>query len=147
MPGNLCNNMTTSSVIDRLNHEIGLRTFSDRFLDREEEREVRLIAERMSLEGIEAHIQEICQKQSIIREASLRSQIELQIESLFGKAGKIDEPGFIAVCAAVNRDQIIPEREVKKIVISVMQDLKRTNVRRGWFSNWFTSLKNELCLP
>jgi hypothetical protein len=36
------------------------------------------------------------------------------------------------------------DRQVKTLIVQVMEDSGNNRVRRGWFGNWYVSLKREL---
>ena len=137
--------MTDDPSTDRLVKEIGLRTFADHYLDRDEEREVVRIAGQIGLSEIEAHaaIANFCHETGIVREAEIRDAIRAKLSSV---SGKIDRAAFdeIVVDAIDFCKKTLLERDVQRMVVSAMEETHRTNVKHGWFSNWFKDLKREL---
>jgi hypothetical protein len=133
--------MTASPADDRLarlRHEIGLRTYADRFLDDGEEREVLAIAARMGLPDAATHIAAICRADGTAREADVRNEIAALIAR---ESGKLDEAGFDRVAAAL--DGPLGDRDRQRMIAAVI-DRTGHPIRRGWFSNWYAKRKRTL---
>ena len=90
---------TDDPVTDRLVKEIGLRTFADKYLDRDEEREVLRIAGQLGLaEGVAAAtISRVCSALGLVREEHLRDAVRV---ALAREPGKLDRAAFDRVASA-----------------------------------------------
>ena len=36
------------------------------------------------------------------------------------------------------------DREIKKMIVELMEDSGNTKVKTGWFSNWYANMKKDL---
>ena len=36
------------------------------------------------------------------------------------------------------------DREIKKMIVQIMEDSGMNKVRTGWFSNWYAAMKKDL---
>ena len=137
--------MTKDPTTERLVKEIGLRTFADRYLDRDEEREVVRIANQLGVNEGEAAaiIVNACAETGIVREAVVRDTIRITLAYVHEK---IDRAAFdVVVATGINKaNKTLSEREVQRMVVAIMEETQRANVKRGWFSNWYVELKREL---
>jgi hypothetical protein len=63
--------------------------------------------------------------------------------------GKIDRDGFERV-VAVAREAVSgttrTERDVRRLVVTTMEDAGSTRVKAGMFSNWYARIKREVGL-
>lgn len=138
-------NPAIDTTSDRLIKEIGLRTFADRYLDQNEEREVIQIASQLGTQAEPALgiIDKACRDSGIVREVTVREAIRNRLSAL---PGKIDRDGFEKTVASTfpTVNQALTEREVRRLVVAIMEETKRSNVKHGWFSNWYVDQKREL---
>ena len=137
--------MNVDPTAERLVKEIGLRTFADRYFDRDEEREVLAIASQLGMDSgpAAAVISQFCIEKNVIREATVRDAIRAGISRV---DGKIDRDQFDVISAKTKETvgTVLTDREIKKLTVSVMEEMGRANVKRGWFSNWYVTVKREL---
>jgi hypothetical protein len=140
--------MSTADPLARLTHEIGLRTYADRFLDLAEENEVRAIGGRVGLTeaDLDREIGRVCREQGTDREREIRVAVRGLIARECG-SGRIDEAAFHRIVAGLATAAPMTERTKQKLVLTVMEESGRANIKRGWFSNWHASLKQSLGLP
>jgi hypothetical protein len=136
---------TDDPTTDRLVKEIGLRTFADKYLDRDEEREVIRIAGQLGLAEGEAAatVARVCASLGLVREELLRDTVRV---ALAREPGKLDRAAFDRVAGAGMgiAQAVVSERDVRRVVIRLIDETNRANVKRGWFSNWYAELKEEL---
>lgn len=140
--------MPTADPLTRLTHEIGLRTYADRFLDLAEENEVRAIGGRVGLSeaDLDREISRVCREQGTDRERELRATVRGLIARECG-TGRVDEAAFHRIVAAMTTASPLSDRAKQKLVLTVMDESGRANIKRGWFSNWHAALKQSLGLP
>ena len=136
---------TDNTTTDRLIKEINLRTFADRYLDQAEEREVIRIASQLGVSENDAAIiiVNVCKEAGLVREADVREAIRT---SLGYVEGKLDRPAFDLLVGAgmTAAKKTVSEREIQRMTIGLLKEMKREEIKRGWFSNWYTELKREL---
>jgi hypothetical protein len=65
-----------------------------------------------------------------------------------GNDGMVDQREFDMIFANVKRamQNKKNDREVKRMIVTVMEETGNNKVKTGWFSNWYTTLKKDLGL-
>jgi|YNPMSStandDraft_1061717.scaffolds.fasta_scaffold83817_1 uncharacterized membrane protein YheB (UPF0754 family) len=132
----------------RFVNEIKLRAYDDKYIDRNEEKEILQTAIQMgvSIDSARAALAQVCDENDFVMESRLIQQIKDQLQAAMSDDGRIDRKEFDMIVntvknAAKGRKN---ERELQRMVISVMEETGQTQVKRGWFSDWYSSLKREL---
>lgn len=132
----------------RFVNEIKLRAYDDKYIDRNEEKEILQTAIQMgvSIDSARAALAQVCDENDYVMESRLIQQIKDQLQAALGDDGRIDRKEFDMIVntaknAAKGRKN---ERELQRMVITVMEETGQTQVKRGWFSDWYSSLKREL---
>ncbi|MCX8138809.1 MAG: hypothetical protein N3E46_03905 [Gemmataceae bacterium] len=132
----------------RFVNEIKLRAYDDKYIDRNEEKEILQTAIQLgvSIDSARAALAQVCDENDFVMESRLIQQIKDQLQAALGDDGRIDRKEFDMIVntaknAAKGRKN---ERELQRMVITVMEETGQTQVKRGWFSDWYTSLKREL---
>jgi hypothetical protein len=140
--------MSIEDIKKRFVNEIKLRAYDDKYIDKNEEREILQIAIQLGV-GIDSARQalvQVCDDSSYVMESQILKMIKDQVETAFGNDGKIDQKEFDLIFQnirkAVNGKK--NDREVKKMVIAVMEDTGMNKVKTGWFSDWYSALKRDL---
>jgi len=132
----------------RFVNEIKLRAYDDKYIDRNEEKEILQTAIQMgvSIDSARAALAQVCDENDFVMESRLIQQIKDQLQAAMSDDGRIDRKEFDMIVntvknAAKGRKN---ERELQRMVITVMEETGQTQVRRGWFSDWYSSLKRDL---
>jgi hypothetical protein len=140
--------MSLEDLKRRFADEIELRARDDKYIDRNEEREILQIAIQQGI-GIEsAHhtLIQACEHHGYVIESLLLLAIKDQVEVATRRGGRIHQEAFIRILRNVR--QLArgkkSDREIKKMVVQVMEDTGNNNVKTGWFSDWYASLKRQL---
>jgi hypothetical protein len=73
-------------------------------------------------------------------------QIKDQIETAAGNDGAVDQREFELIFGNVKKavQGRKTDRDIKKMMVAVMEETGNNKVRKGWFSNWYAALKQEL---
>ena len=140
--------MSIDEIKKRFVNEIKLRAYDDKYIDKNEEREILQIAIQLgvSIDSARGALIQVCDEHSYVMESQVLKQIKDQVESAFGNDGQIDQKEFDLICGNVRKAMQGKknDREVKKMIIAVMEDSGLNKVRKGWFSNWYADLKRDL---
>lgn len=140
--------MSLDEIKKRIVNEIKLRGYEDKYVDRGEEREILQIAIQLgvSIESARAALVQVCEESSYVLESSLVKQIKDQIETAARNDGLVDQKEFELIFANVKKAMQGKknDREVKKMIVTVMEETGNNKVKKGWFSNWYATLKQEL---
>ena len=140
--------MSPEEIRTRFVDEIRLRAYDDRYIDKNEEREILQVAIQhgIGIEPARGLLAEVCGREGYVLESALYRLIKDQAVAAAGPAGKVDQPAFERVvesarAAAQGRRT---ERDVKKMVVTVMEDNGLDRAKAGWFGDWYAALKRDL---
>ena len=144
--------MSDEDIKKRFINEIKLRAYDDKYIDKNEEREILQIAISLgvNIESARAALIQVCEENSFIMQSLIIKQIKDHIESAASKDGTIVRNEFELVFGAIKKSMQGKknDREIKKMIIQVMEDTGNNKVKKSWlsliFSDWYTSLKKDL---
>lgn len=138
--------MSEDEIKKRFVSEIELRGYDDKYIDRNEEREILQIAIQLgvSIDSARLALVQVCEDRGFIIESAIARQIKKDVEV----RGKVDRHEFEAIF--VNARKAVQgkknDRDIKKMIVNVMEDTGNNRVKTGWFSNWYANLKKDLGL-
>ena len=138
--------MSEDEIKKRFVSEIELRGYDDKYIDRNEEREILQIAIQLgvSIDSARLALVQVCEDRGFIIESAIARQIKKDVEI----RGKVDRHEFEAIF--VNTRKAVQgkknDRDIKKMIVNVMEDTGNNRVKTGWFSNWYANLKKDLGL-
>ena len=142
--------MSPGDLEKRIVNEIKARGYEDNYIDRSEQREIVQIAIELggTLEGALAALAQVCDAFGYVLESRVLKQIRDQIETAAGNDGRVDQKEFDLIFANVTRavQNKRNDREVKKMIVTVMEETGNNKVKKGWFRNWYAALKHDLGL-
>jgi ABC-type Fe3+-hydroxamate transport system substrate-binding protein len=140
--------MSVEEIKKRFVNEIKLRAYDDKYIDKNEEREILQIAIQLgvSIDSARMALVQVCEDHNYVMESVLLKMIKEQVEAAFGNDGKIDQKEFDLIFGNIRRaaQNKKNDREIKKMIVTVMEDSGLNKVKTGWFSNWYTALKQDL---
>ncbi len=140
--------MSIEDIKKRFVNEIKLRAYDDKYIDKNEEREILQIAIQLgvSIESARGALLQVCDENGYIVESQILKQIKDQVETAAGNDGMVDQKEFDLIVGNITKSMQGKknDREVKKMIIAVMEDSGMNKVKTGWFSNWYASLKKDL---
>ncbi len=140
--------MTADEIKKRFVNEIRLRGYDDKYIDRNEEREILQIAIQlgMNVDTARGALAEVCGAEGYVLETAVLKTVRERIEAAAAADGRIDEEEFGRVVAAAKAvvQGKKTDRQVKTLIVQVMEDTGNNRVRTGWFRNWYAALKREL---
>ncbi len=139
--------MDLENVKKRFVEEVKLRAFDDKYIDKNEEREILQIAlqQGVGVDGARAALGQVCEAQGYVLESKVREQVKNLLDTLAGNDGKIDEKEFNdAVSFAKKATQgKRSDVQMKRMVIEVIDD-NAYKTSKGWFSSWYNNVKKEI---
>ncbi|HKA08355.1 MAG TPA: hypothetical protein VKD71_13935, partial [Gemmataceae bacterium] len=137
--------MSLDEIKQRFVDEVKLRGYDDRYIDKIEEREILHIAiqQGIGIESARGALAQVCEHEGYVLESTLLKLIKDRLESAAGNDGKIDQKEFDIIFGDVKKaaQSRKNDRELKKMIILVMEDTGLNRVKTGWFSDWYASLK------
>ena len=142
--------MSEDEIKKRFVSEIEVRGYDDKYIDRNEEREILQIAIQLgvSIDNARLALAQVCEEKGYIIESTIARQIKREVETASGSRGTVDRRGFHAILESTRRavQGKKNDREIKKMIVTVMEDTGNNRVKTGWFSNWYAGLKRDLGL-
>ena len=140
--------MSVEEIKKRFVNEIKLRAYDDRYIDKNEEREILQIAIQLgvSIDSARGALVQVCEDHNYVLESVIVKQIKEQVESAAGNDGRVDQKEFDLIFGNIKRTAQGKknDREIKKMIITVMEETGNNKVKTGWFSDWYSALKRDL---
>ena len=140
--------MSADEIKARFVNEIKLRAYDDKYIDKNEEREILQIAIQLGV-GIDSArlaLVQVCEENGYVVESLVLRRIKEQVAAAAGRDGMVSRQEFETIFQAVRRplEGKKNDREIKRMIVTVMEDTGYNKVRRGWFGNWYATLKQDL---
>jgi uncharacterized protein YggL (DUF469 family) len=139
--------MTLDEVKRQFVEQVKLRAYDDKYIDKNEEREILQIAlqQGVTVDSARAALAQVCEANGYVLEAVALKAVKELIEIQAGNDGKVDEKEFNdAVALLKTRTQGKKnDVQVKRMVIEIIED-NNFKVKTGMFSNWFSRVKREV---
>ena len=140
--------MSPEEIRVRFVDEIKLRAYDDRYIDKNEEREILQIAIQhgIGIDAARADLAHVCEQNGYVLESTLMQRIRAEAEAAVTAAGHLDRESFDRIFEDARKyaQGRKNDRELKKIAVLVIEDAGLNRVKAGWFTDWYTSLKREL---
>jgi len=139
--------MTLDEVKKRFVEEVKLRAYDDKYVDKNEEREILQIALSggITVDSARAALAQVCEANGFVLESRVLADIKDTIEVAAGNDGKIDEKEFNDAVALLKKKVQGKKNDVqcKRMIIEIIDD-NAFKVRTGMFSNWYARVKKEV---
>jgi len=140
--------MAIEDVKKRFVDEIKLRAYDDKYVDKNEEREILqvAIAQGISIDSARSALAQVCEHNGYILETEILKEIKAQVETAAGNDGKVDEKEFSLIFQNAKRKVQGKKNDVqvKRMIVEIMEDSGLNKVKTGWFSNWYKDVKKEV---
>jgi hypothetical protein len=140
--------MSIDAIKQRFINEIKLRGYDDKYIDKNEEREILQIAiqQNLNIDSARQALAQCAEQLNYVLESSVLKSIKDNIEAAMGNDGKVDEREFQMIFASAKKGFAGKKNDmqVKKAIVEIMEDTGMNKVKTGWFSNWYTALKKEV---
>lgn len=140
--------MNLDDVKRRFVEEIKLRAFDDKYVDRNEEREILQFAlqQGVTIDSARSALAQVCENNGYILERTVIDRIKEDLAVYMGNDGRIDENEFKNVILKVKNlvGNKRNDMQIKKMVVEVMEDTGNTKTTKGWFSDWYARIKKEV---
>jgi len=139
--------MTLDEVKKRFVEEVKLRAYDDKYIDKNEEREILQIALQagITVDSARAALAQVCENNGYVLESRVLNEVKDLIDTFASNDGKIDEKEFNDAVAMCKKRMLGKKNDVqvKRMVIQVIDD-NSYKVKTGLFSNWFARVKKEV---
>src|SRR5262245_29812621 len=139
--------MSIEDVKKRFVEEVKLRAYDDKYIDKDEEREILQIAIQQGV-GVDAGrgaLAQVCEQQGYILESAVIASLKKVIETFAENDGVISEKEFtdaVTICKKETKGKR-NEQQCKKMVIEIIED-NNYKTKQGFFSHWYDKVKKEV---
>ena len=139
--------MSVEEIKKRFVNEIKLRAYDDKYIDKNEEREILQIAlqQGVTVDSARAALAQVCESNGYVLESKALSQVKNVVETFAGNDGKIDEKEFadaVTICKKETQGKK-NDLQCKKMVIEIIED-NSFKVKEGMFNHWYAKVKKEV---
>ena len=139
--------MSLEDVKKRFVEEVKLRAYDDKYIDKNEEREILQIAiqQGISVESARAALAQVCDAQSYILESKVLSEIKDLVDTFASNDGVVSEKEFNDSVAQLKKRCQGKRNDVqcKRMVIELIEENSYQD-KTGVFSNWYARVKKDL---
>ena len=139
--------MSLEEVKKRFVEEVKLRAYDDKYIDKNEEREILQIAiqQGIGVDPARAALGQVCEAQSYVLESKVLSQVKDLLDTFASNDGHIDEKEFHDAVTTCKKQTQGKKNDVqcKRMVIEIMED-NSYKVKQGMFNHWYDVVKKEV---
>src|SRR5438045_4798440 len=116
--------MNLEDVKKRFVEEVKLRAFDDKYIDKNEEREILQIAlqQGVGVDSARAALAQVCDANGYVMESKVMSEMKDLLDTLAGNDGKIDEKEFsdaVSMCKKRTQGKR-SDVQVKRMVLQII---------------------------
>jgi hypothetical protein len=135
----------TEELTKRFLDEIKLRAYDDKYIDRQEEREILqyAIGAGIDFEIARQSLLEACRQKGFLVESTLLSQAREELQT-YQKQGSLQEQQVKSVISSLHQKVmgVLSHTDCVRLVVEMIE-CGNFRVRKGWFSDWLAALKKE----
>jgi hypothetical protein len=139
--------MDLDSVKKRFVEEVKLRAYDDKYIDKNEEREILQIAlqQGVGVDGARAALAQVCDANGYVLESKVLSEIKDLMDTFASNDGKVDEKEFNDCVTQLKKRCQGKKNDLqcKRMVIEIIED-NAYKTSKGWFSSWYANVKKEV---
>jgi len=141
--------MNLDEIKKQFVEQVKLRAYDDKYIDKNEEREILQIALQhgITVDSARAALAQVCESNGYVLESVALKAVKELIDIQAGNDGKIDEKEFNDAVALLKTRTMGKKNDVqvKRMVIEIIDD-NNFKVKTGMFSNWYSRVKREVGL-
>jgi hypothetical protein len=139
--------MSLDDVKRQFVEQVKLRAYDDKYIDKNEEREILQIAlqQGVTVDSARAALAQVCENNGYVLESRVLSQLKDLIDTFAGNDGKIDEKEFtdaVTTCKKATQGKK-NDIQCKRMVLEIIEE-NSFKVKTGMFSNWYARAKKEV---
>jgi hypothetical protein len=139
--------MSLDEVKRQFVEQVKLRAYDDKYIDKNEEREILQIAiqQGVTVDSARAALSQVCEANGYVLESKALAQVKNVVETFAGNDGKIDEKEFqdaVTICKKETQGKK-NDLQCKKMVIEIIED-NSYKVKEGMFNHWYSKAKKEV---
>lgn len=140
--------LTPDELKARFLREIDRRGGEDRYIDADEERELLQIALAYGFDTARGRglLADVCRGKGYIVERDLRDRLKERLAALAAGGNRLTRADYeqlvketVAAVAGTHRT----EPDVRRLILTVIEDTPGVRVKTGWFTDWFASQRRR----
>ena len=139
--------MSLDEVKRQFVEQVKLRAYDDKYIDKNEEREILQIALQhgVTVDSARAALAQVCENNGYVLESKALTQIKDLIETFASNDGKIDEKEFNDAVSQCKKRTQGKKNDVqcKRMVLEVIEE-NSFKVKTGMFSNWYARVRKDV---
>jgi hypothetical protein len=141
--------MSPDELPQRFLAEIDKRAADDRYIDGLEERELLQIAIQHGFgpDWARQVLTDACRERGYVVEAAVVRLIRDRLKAAVDAGGRLTRGRFERVVGdalGAVRGTARTDADVRRLVVTTMEDAGLNRIKRGWFGDWYGRLKREL---
>ena len=143
--------MSLDDVKRQFVEQVKLRAYDDKYIDKDEEREILQQAIQMgvTVDSARGALFQVCEANGYVVESKVLNQIKDLIDTFANNDGHIDHKEFddaVTTCKKACQGKRT-DIQCKKMVVQVIEDNSFKVKSGGWFaSDWYTKVKKDVGL-
>jgi hypothetical protein len=143
--------MNLDEVKKQFVEQVKLRAYDDKYIDKNEEREIlqQAIQMNVSVDSARGALAQVCEANGYILESKVLAQIKDLIDTFAGNDGHIDHKEYDDAVTTLKKacQGKRTDNQCKKMVIQVIEDNSYKVKSGGWFSaDWWHNEKKSVGL-
>jgi hypothetical protein len=139
--------MSLDDVKRQFVEQVKLRAYDDKYIDKNEEREILQMALQhgVTVDSARAALAQVCEGNGYVLESTAIAAVKEMIAIQAANDGKIDEKEFNDAVALmkVRTQGKKTDVQCKRMVVEIIDEASY-KTSTGFFSNWFTRVKREV---
>jgi hypothetical protein len=139
--------MSLDEVKRQFVEQVKLRAYDDKYIDKNEEREILQIAlqQGVTVDSARAALAQVCENHGYVLESRVLADVKDLVDTFATNDGKIDEKEFNDAVTTCKKKMMGKKNDiqVKRMVIEIIED-NGYKVKTGMFSNWYAKVKKDV---
>jgi hypothetical protein len=139
--------MNLDEVKRQFVEQVKLRAYDDKYIDKNEEREILQLALQhgVTVDSARAALAQVCEANGYVLESKVLTQLKDLIDTFASNDGKIDEKEFNDVLTTAKKATQGKKNDIqlKRMIVEIIDD-NAYKVKTGLFSNWYSRVKREI---
>src|SRR5262245_25529119 len=139
--------MSLDDVKREFVEQIKLRAYDDKYIDKNEEREILQLALQrgVTVDSARQSLAQVCENNGYVLESVVRGRLKDSLTIAAGNDGKVDQKEFndaLALAKMITQGKR-NDNQLKRMLVEIIQD-SSFKTTTGWFSSWFDAVKKEV---
>ncbi len=139
--------MNLDEVKKQFVEQVKLRAYDDKYIDKNEEREILQLAiqQGVTVDSARSALAQVCETNGYVIESRALAQVKDLVETFAGNDGHIDQKEFNDAVTTLKKacQGKRNDMQCKRMVIEIIED-NTFKVKEGIFNHWYRSVKKEV---